>query len=85
MLKLNRQSLNLALKQALIKGDTDIFPGIFEFRAIDDRSSDILGWLSDEDVLDWDVRPSRRCLTPKHQFGFRISTQLVSCPRNSFT
>ena len=76
MLKLNRQSLNWALKQALIKGDTDIFPGIFEFRAIDDRSSDILGWLSDEDVLDWDVRPSRRCLTPKHQFGFRISTQL---------
>ena len=76
MLKLDRQSLQWALDQALIKGDTDIFPEIFEFRAIEDQSSEILDWLSDTDVLNWSVRPSRRCLTPKHQFGFRISTQL---------
>ena len=76
MLKLNHQSFEWALKQALNYGDTDIFPEAFEFLAINHQQDSILKWLQSEDVLKWKVRPARHCLTPKHRYGFRISTQL---------
>ena len=37
------------------------------------------GWsisLVSEDVLKWEVRPNRECLSPKSVHGFRIATQL---------
>ena len=76
MLRINRNSLTWALNQALNYGDTDIFPEVFEFKAIEHSWNDMTNWLENEDVLNWNVRPPRRCITPKHQFGFRISTQL---------
>lgn len=76
MLKLTRSSLEWALKQALEHGDTDIFPPAFEFQAINHRKDAIFQWIEGEDILQWNVRASRRCITPKHLYGFRISTQL---------
>lgn len=75
-LKLTDASLDWALKHALTWGDTDIFPDIFEFRAIADDWNKIKASLRESDILSWKVRPFRRCLVPKHRFGFRISTQL---------
>ncbi len=76
MLNLSSEGLEWSLKQALNYGDTDIFPEIFEFKAINFDKDGIFNGLKNEDVLNRNVRPHRRCLTPKHQYGFRISTQL---------
>jgi len=75
-LKLTEAALDWALKHALTLGDTDIFPEIFEFQAISDDWANIKKSIQSTDILDWRVRPFRRCLVPKHRFGFRISTQL---------
>jgi hypothetical protein len=69
-------ALDWALKHALTQGDTDIFPDIFEFHAIKDDWSNIKASIQENNILSWRVRPFRRCLVPKHRFGFRISTQL---------
>ena len=76
MLKLSAGSLDWALKHALLKGDTDIFPRAFEFKAIRDDWDKIRGCLDGQDVLSWTSRPLRRCLSPKRRYGFRIATQL---------
>ncbi|XGV99576.1 MAG: reverse transcriptase domain-containing protein [Leptolyngbya sp. BL-A-14] len=75
-LTLTDSSLNWALKHALTSGDTDIFPDIFEFHAIEDNWNKIKASIQEADILAWKVRPFRRRLVPKHRFGFRISTQL---------
>lgn len=76
MLKLREASLDFALKHVENFGDTDIFPIPFEFTAIRwDWDAKIKPWLRNEDMQQWKIRPYRRCLTPKHRFGFRISTQ----------
>lgn len=77
MLKLKDKSLDLALAHIEKFGDTNIFPVPFEFKAIRHSwDSLIKPYLIQQDMLNWVVRPSRRCLTPKHRYGFRISTQL---------
>jgi hypothetical protein len=76
MLRLSSQSLQWALNHALNFGDTDIFPEAFEFQAIKYDWDNISKWLENEDILNWNIRPPLRCITPKHQYGFRISTQL---------
>ena len=77
MLKLKDTSLDWALTHIEKFGDTNIFPIPFEFEAIRFAwDSDIKPYLLSQDILSWTVRPYRRCLTPKHKFGFRISTQL---------
>ena len=76
MLKLSTASLDWALEHALSKGDTDIFPPAFEFRAIKYNWDETQKYLSDQDVLQWVSRPLRRCLSPKRRHGFRIATQL---------
>ena len=76
MLKLSRASIQWAIGQASNYGDTDVFPPVFEFEAIEHQSDEIIRWLTDDNILDWNVRPPRRCITPKHRYGFRISTQL---------
>lgn len=75
-LTISESSLDWALQHAINFGDTDIFPEAFEFSAIADGWSDVKAWIRDVDILSWTVRPYRRCLVPKHRFGFRISTQL---------
>lgn len=75
-LTLSEQSLDWALAHVLNYGDTDIFPEVFEFEAIKYNWQEVRGWIRSVDILKWTVRPYRRCLAPKHRFGFRISTQL---------
>ena len=76
MLTLSPDSLDWALQHALSKGDTDIFPRAFEFRAIYHDWDNIRGYLVEQDLLSWTSRPLRQCLSPKRRYGFRIATQL---------
>jgi len=75
-LTIGSKALNWALKHALKYGDTDIFPPAFEFSALESDWSRVTAAIQAVDLLDWSARPARRCLAPKHKFGFRISTQL---------
>jgi hypothetical protein len=77
MVKLQADSLDWALNHIELSGDTDIFPIPFEYDAI--RlfwDSEVKPYLLNEDVTKWQCHPLRRTLSPKHRFGFRISTQL---------
>ncbi|NLY36265.1 MAG: RNA-directed DNA polymerase [Tissierellia bacterium] len=77
MLRLQSASLDWALKHIEKYGDTDIFPVPFEFQAIREFwDSDIKPWIRSMNLLEWELRPYRRLLTPKNRYGFRISTQL---------
>ena len=76
MLKLSTSSFDWALNQAEHLGDSEIFPLPFEFSAIRHDWSRLVGVLSSEDVLKWEVRSNRECLSPKSVHGFRIATQL---------
>lgn len=75
-LNLTDASLDWALRHAQAYGDTDIFPETFEFDALAYSWDTVKIVLKSIDILKWTVRPARRCLVPKHRFGFRISTQL---------
>jgi len=75
-LTITDSALDWALQHALRYSDTDIFPDMFEFKAIADSWNDVKAYIQATDILHWTVRPFRRCLVPKHRFGFRISTQL---------
>ncbi|MDX8047598.1 RNA-directed DNA polymerase [Gracilibacillus sp. S3-1-1] len=86
MLKLKNESLEWALKHIENYGDTDIFPIPFEYEAIrylwDKNTRELPNgttlkeYLRNKNILNWSVRDHRRSLTPKHKFGFRLSTQL---------
>ncbi|MCP3741421.1 RNA-directed DNA polymerase [Rossellomorea sp. BNER] len=86
MLKLKNESLEWALQHIENYGDTDIFPIPFEYEAIrylwDKNTRELPNgttlkeYLRNQDILKWNVRDFRRSLTPKHKFGFRLSTQL---------
>jgi len=76
MFHISNDSLDWALAHIKKYGDTDIFPVPFEFDAIEFSWDNIKNWLNSENLIDWKVRPIRKCLTPKHRFGFRIATQL---------
>jgi hypothetical protein len=76
---LKEASFAWALAHILKYGDTDLFPVPFEYDAIKRLWKDDEGvrtWLLKQDPEKWICRAHRRCLVPKHRFGFRISTQL---------
>jgi len=75
-LTISEKALDWALTHAVARGDTDIFPGVFEFEAVRHDWTQVRAFFQSADALNWTVRPARRCLVPKHKFGFRISTQL---------
>jgi hypothetical protein len=76
-LYISSASLVWALKHIEKNGDTDIFPVPFEFEAIRHSWDKYFrSYFSKQDILQYQTRPYRRCLSPKHRFGFRISTQL---------
>lgn len=75
-LTISSASLDWALNHAIKQSDTDIFPRAFEFEAISGHWAQLKKGIQDTDVSNWTVRAQRRCLAPKHKFGFRISTQL---------
>ena len=65
MLNLSTSSFDWALKQAERLGDTNrIFPMPFEFSAIRHDWCRMVSLLSSKDVLNWEVRPGRECLSP---------------------
>lgn len=76
MLNLKKDSLDWALSHALSRGDTDILPHAFEYRALKHNWDDVRAYLTKQDVLKWQTRPTRKCLSPKRRYGFRIATQL---------
>src|SRR5436309_8136363 len=76
MLRLQPATLDWVLEHALHRGDTDIFPPAFEFRAIQHDWNRIRSFLTDQNVLEWRTRPTRTCLSPKGFNGFGIATQL---------
>ena len=77
MLRLQQQSYDWALTHIEKYGDTDIFPLPFEFAAIRTYwDSDVKPEIAQLNVLEWELRSYRRLLTPKHRYGFRVSTQL---------
>jgi len=69
-------ALDWALTHIEAFGDTDIFPVPFEYAAIRDQWVTVRDFLGRQDLFTWSIRPYRRCLSPKHNFGFRVSTQL---------
>lgn len=86
MLRLQTQSYDWALKHIERYGDTDIFPVPFEFSAIREYwDKDVKPHLCQQNVLDWQLHSYRRLLTPKHRYGFRISTQLDPLDSITFT
>ena len=64
------------LTHVTAQSDTDIFPHAFEFDALAAHWKDSKTLLQQADVLSWKGRDARRCLVPKHKYGFRVSTQL---------
>ncbi len=86
MLKIKQDSLDWALKHIEKHGDTNIFPVPFEYEAIRyiweretkelPNGSSLKEYLRSQDLLNWSVRNFKRSLTPKHRFGFRLSTLL---------
>lgn len=76
MLKLKEESLDWALNNVMKYGDTDIFPLQVEFKAIQYDWENVKKFLMNENILDWSVRAHRNVIMPKHEYGFRIATQL---------
>ena len=76
MLKLFRRSLDWAIKHATAFGDTDVFPKLFEFDAIQHDWDTIRTFLHDVNALEWTTRPPRTLLSPKSRYNFRAVTQL---------
>ncbi|MDQ6771216.1 MAG: RNA-directed DNA polymerase [Gemmatimonadota bacterium] len=75
MLNLKAPSLEWALRHAR-RGDTDIFPPIFEFDAIQEDWLALRDYLVKQNVLTWPTRARRECLLPKGPLAFRTGTQL---------
>ena len=76
VLRIDPTSLDYALTHITAKGDTDIFPPAWEFRAIHHEWATIRDYLASVDLDTWSIRPQRTCLSPKRGLGFRIATQL---------
>lgn len=76
MLRICEDSIEWALQHIERYGDTDLFAVPFEYEAIRFRWKDIKAHLAAADLDAYLVRPCRRCLSPKHYYGFRIATQL---------
>lgn len=75
-LHVSSDALEWALRHVESFGDTDIFPVPFEFAAIRNDWAAIQPYLASQNIFNWAVGSQRRCLTPKHRFGFRVATQL---------
>jgi hypothetical protein len=76
MLTLRPPTLDWALEHVSRFGDTDVFPTPFEYLAIQHDWSQLRDYLSDQNVIDWRVRPHRTLLAPKGRYAFRAVTQL---------
>jgi hypothetical protein len=76
MLHVTPDALDFALAHVDRYGDTDILPSAFENLAITWSWDDVRAYLASQDLDVWNVRPLRKCLSPKGPLGYRIVTQL---------
>ncbi len=76
MTALSSDTINWALDHLVRHGDTNIFPRLFEFQSIAHCRDEFTKQLAKQDICQWSTRPFRKCLVPKHRYGFRIATQL---------
>jgi len=76
MTKLSAQSLDWCIEHFSRYCDTNVFPMAFEYNALHHCWDSVKQWLSKQDINQWCTRPFRRCLVPKHRYGFRLVTQL---------
>lgn len=76
MLRVTPDALDFAMAHVDRQGDTDILPPAFEHRAIKWSWPDVRDYLAQHDLDVWNVRPLRKCLSPKGPLGYRIATQL---------
>jgi hypothetical protein len=75
-MKISEDALNAALVHIELRGDTDIFPMPFEYKAIRHQWDSVREYLTKQELSSWSTRPYRRCLVPKGEFGLRVATQL---------
>jgi len=76
-LKLKSDSLDWALKHFEKIGYTNIFPKPFEYYAIKEDWKNIKDYILKINFpTDWIIRESRKIFAPKHQYGFRLCSQL---------
>lgn len=75
-LNLKEFSLDWALAHVLLYGDTNIFPALLEYEAIEEDWEEVKSWLLSQNILTWSVGSSRTVLAPKYPLGFRRVTQL---------
>jgi hypothetical protein len=73
---LRPESLDWALTHIKRFGDTDIFPPVFEFTAIQNYWEPVKEYLLSIDLATYEGRPHRRYLVPKATGGFRVAVQL---------
>jgi hypothetical protein len=76
MTTLSPKTIEWAIEHLVRYCDTDVFPRAFEFEAIAHSRDELIKLLSKQDICQWQTRPFRRCLVPKHRYGFRLATQL---------
>jgi len=75
-MRLATDSLDLAREHLAAQSDTDLFPRPFEIEAISSRWRALCRQPLAGDMRQWRCSASRRCLVPKHRYGFRVATQL---------
>ena len=76
MSTLSKVSVQWSIDHFSTHGDTDIFPKIFEYKAIKAQESEILKLFNKQDICQWLLRAKRSCLVPKGKYSFRYATQL---------
>jgi hypothetical protein len=76
MTTLSRESVEWSVDHLARHLDTDIFPKAFEIQAMSHSKQEVVDYLGKKDICQWTTRPLRKCLTPKHRYGFRVATQL---------
>jgi len=75
MTRVPLDSLNWALSHVKKHSNWDLLPFPFEYEVVERQWETLRGHLSRQGSA-WALRAYRLCLTPKHRFGFRMSTQL---------
>jgi len=74
--KLQRDSLEFAIKHIDRERDTDLYPRLFEHRIIASMKDKIVQDLGELDIGAYQWKPGRRFLIPKTDLSYRIATQL---------
>ena len=72
----NLDKVSWAIEHLYKFHDTDIFPRLFEFKAIKECIAGATSLFKNKDICQWETGALRKFLVPKQLYGFRIATQL---------